>query len=159
MSKVIYPFHRSAVLSWYAPTKAVRCTPLATQWSYCLTAKTDEKFTTFLNISPPDGGPGPHYHEREDEWFYIVEGRVSFLINGTWTELSTGDCVYSPRSSVHAFKNITDQPIRVFISITPAGFERFFAEAADWWANPERDMSHLAVIEQKYRIFSVSNET
>ena len=95
--------------------------------------QTDEKFTAFLNISPPGGGPGPHYHEREDEWFYIVEGRVSCLINGTWTELSPGDCVYSPRGQVHAFKNITDQPIRVFINIAPAGFEQFFAEAAEWW--------------------------
>jgi uncharacterized cupin superfamily protein len=30
-------------------------------------------------MTPPGGGPGPHYHEREDEWFYIIEGRVSFL--------------------------------------------------------------------------------
>ena len=55
-----------------------------------------EKFTAFLSISPPGGGPGPHYHEREDEWFYVVEGRVSFLINGTWTDMFLGDCVYSP---------------------------------------------------------------
>jgi mannose-6-phosphate isomerase-like protein (cupin superfamily) len=41
--------------------------------------QTDGKFTAFLNISPPGGGPRPHYHEREDEWFYIVEGRVSFF--------------------------------------------------------------------------------
>ena len=40
-----------------------------------------------------------------------------------------GDCVYSPRGSVHGFKNNTDQPIRVFINIAPAGFEHFFAEA------------------------------
>ena len=57
--------------------------------------QTGQKFTAFLSISPPGGGPGPHYHEREDEWFYVVEGRVSFLINGTWTDLSPGDCVYS----------------------------------------------------------------
>ena len=118
--------------------------------------QTDEKLTTFLNISPPGGGPGPHYHEHEDEWFYIVEGRVSFLINGTWTELSSGDSVYSPRRSVHAFKNITNQSIRVFITIAPSGFERFFAEAAAWWANPERDMSQLETIERKYRIFSAA---
>jgi ABC-type multidrug transport system fused ATPase/permease subunit len=37
--------------------------------------QTDGKCTAFLNISPPGCGPGPHYHEREDEWFYIVEGR------------------------------------------------------------------------------------
>ena len=42
--------------------------------------QTGEKFTAFLSISPPGGGPGPHYDEREDEWFYIVEGRC-FVIS------------------------------------------------------------------------------
>jgi mannose-6-phosphate isomerase-like protein (cupin superfamily) len=92
--------------------------------------QTCEKFTTLLVASPPGGGPGLHYHDREDEWFYIAEGRVSFFMNGTWTDLSPGDCVYSPRSSVHGFKNYTDQSIRVFINWTPAGIEGLFAEAA-----------------------------
>jgi mannose-6-phosphate isomerase-like protein (cupin superfamily) len=69
--------------------------------------RTGEQFTALLSISPPGGGPGPHYHEHEDEWFYIVEGQVSFFLNGSWTELCPGDCVYSPRGSVHAFKKIT----------------------------------------------------
>jgi uncharacterized cupin superfamily protein len=58
--------------------------------------QTGEKFTAFLNISPPGGGPEPHYHEREDEWFHIVEGQVSFFIDGTWVDVFPGDCVYSP---------------------------------------------------------------
>ena len=29
--------------------------------------QTGEKFTAFLHVSPPGHGPGPHYHEREDE--------------------------------------------------------------------------------------------
>ena len=77
------------------------------------------------------------------------------MLNGTWTDMFPGDCVYAPRGSVHAFKNTTDQTIRVFINIAPSGFERFFAEAAEWWANPERDMSRIAAIEEKYRTFSV----
>jgi hypothetical protein len=40
--------------------------------------QTGETFTAFLSISPPGGGAGPHYHDREDEWFYIIEARVSF---------------------------------------------------------------------------------
>ena len=112
--------------------------------------QTGEKFTAFLSISPPGGGPGPHYHEREDEWFYIVEGRVDFFLDGTWTELSPGGCVYSPRGSVHGFKNSTDQPIRVFINITPSGIEHFFAEAAEEWAKPERDMSRIIGLAEKY---------
>jgi quercetin dioxygenase-like cupin family protein len=112
--------------------------------------QTGEKLTTFLSISPPGSGPGPHYHEHEDEWFYIVEGRVSFLIDGKWTELSPGHCVYSPRGSVHGFKNNTDQPISVLINITPAGIEHFFAEAAEEWAKPDREISRILGIAEKY---------
>ena len=73
---------------------------LATQKSSLLDGKqTGEKFTAFLNISPPGCGPGPHYHEREDEWFYIVEGQVSFLMNGTWTDVFPGDLhILPPRN-------------------------------------------------------------
>ena len=117
--------------------------------------QTDGKFTTFLNMTPPGCGPGPHYHEREDEWFYIIEGRVSFLLNGTWTDLFPGDCVYSPRGSIHGFKNNTDQPIRVFINIAPAGFEQSFAEAAEEWAKPEPDMNRINTISEKYGIHGV----
>jgi hypothetical protein len=68
---------------------------------------------------------------------------------------SRGIAFIPPAARVHAFKNNTDQTIRVFINIAPSGFERFFAEAAEWWANPERDMSRMAAIEEKYRTFSV----
>ena len=44
---------------------------------------------------------------------------------------------------------------RVFINIAPSGFERFFAEAAEEWAKPERDMSHMKAIEDKYGIHGV----
>ena len=117
--------------------------------------QTDGKFSSVLVTSPPGGGPGPHYHEREDEWFYIIEGRVSFFLNGNWTDLSPGDCAYSPRGSIHGFKNNTDQPIRVFVNFTPAGFEGLFAEAAEVWAQPEPDMSRLAALDEKYRSYPV----
>jgi quercetin dioxygenase-like cupin family protein len=117
--------------------------------------QTDGKCTAILNITPPGCGPGPHYHEREDEWFYVVEGRVTFLLNGTWTDLFPGDCVYSPRGTVHGFKNHTDQTIRVFINFAPAGFEHWFAEMAQEWAQPERDMSRMKAIEDKYGIHGV----
>ena len=117
--------------------------------------QTGGKFTAFLNITPSGGGPGPHYHEREDEWFYVIEGQVSFLMNGIWTVLFPGDCAYSPHGAVHAFKNNTDQPIRVFINVTPAGIEGFFAEAAEEWAQPEPDLNRLRALDKKYGLHSV----
>jgi hypothetical protein len=113
--------------------------------------QTGGKFTAFLNITPSGGGPGPHYHEREDEWFYVAEGRVSFLMNGTWTDLFPRRlCLLPPRLG---FNNNTDQPIRVFINIAPAGFEHFFAEVAEEWAKPEPDMSRIRTISEKYGLY------
>jgi hypothetical protein len=65
------------------------------------------------------------------------------------------DCVYSPRGSVHGFKNNTDQPIRVFINFTPAGIEGLFVEAAEEWAEPEPDMSRLRALDEKYGLYSM----
>jgi quercetin dioxygenase-like cupin family protein len=76
-------------------------------------------------------------------------------MNDTWTDLSPGDCVYSPRGSVHGFKNNTDQPIRVFINFTPAGIETLFVEAAEEWAQPEPDMIRLGALDEKYGLHSV----
>jgi hypothetical protein len=42
----------------------------------------------------------------------------------------------------------------VFINISPAGFERFFAEVAEEWAQPEPDMSRIDAISEKYGIHS-----
>jgi len=43
----------------------------------------------------------------------------------------------------------------VFINFAPAGFERFFAEAAEEWAQPEPDMSRITTIAEKYALDSV----
>jgi hypothetical protein len=42
------------------------------------------------------------------------------------------------------------------MNIAPAGFERFFAEVAEVWAQPERDTSRITAISEKYGIHAVS---
>jgi hypothetical protein len=42
----------------------------------------------------------------------------------------------------------------VFINIAPSGFERFFAEAAEVWTQPESDMTRIAAIAEKYGLHS-----
>ena len=67
---------------------------------------------------------------------------MKFFLNDTWIVMSPGDCVYSPRGSVHAFKNETDETIRLLIHAFPSGIEHFLAEAAEEWAKPEPRYSH-----------------
>jgi quercetin dioxygenase-like cupin family protein len=51
---------------------------------------TGGKLTMWTEITPPGGGPPPHHHVNEDEAFHVLEGRVAFLSDGEWHEVSPG---------------------------------------------------------------------
>jgi quercetin dioxygenase-like cupin family protein len=98
--------------------------------------ETGGKFAQFTVVTPPGGGPPPHHHAAEDEWFFVLEGSVSFLAQGQWREVAPGGIAFVPRKSVHTFKNVGTTPLRLLVTTSPAGFERFFARCADEFAKP-----------------------
>jgi mannose-6-phosphate isomerase-like protein (cupin superfamily) len=87
---------------------------------------------------PPGGGPPLHVHDREDEFFYILEGEVTFWL------CETGDCtgksgkpviarkgttIFGPKGTAHSFKNCSTSPARMLVMINPgANFEAFFGK-------------------------------
>lgn len=77
---------------------------------------------------PPGGGPPPHVHRREDETFYVVEGRIEFRLGDETIEAGPGDFVNVPRGTVHCFRNAGAETARMVLTFTPAGMERFFEE-------------------------------
>lgn len=97
---------------------------------------TGDRFCQWLEITPPGGGPPPHSHAAEDEWFHVLEGEVEFLAEGTWTAVPPGSRVFCPRGSVHAFRNTGPQPLRMLITTSPGGFDRFFRRAAAEFTQP-----------------------
>lgn len=110
-------------------------------------AQTGGHLVVWTEITQPGGGPPPHYHLNEDEWFHIEEGRVAFFHDKEWHELGPGGSAFMPRNSIHAFKNVGDTPSRMRISASPAGFETFFARCAEEFAKPgEPDMPRIFAI-------------
>ncbi len=77
---------------------------------------------------PPGGGPPPHVHRREDETFYVVEGRIEFRLGDDLIEAGPGDFVNVPRGTVHCFRNAGSDTARMVLTFTPAGMEKFFEE-------------------------------
>src|SRR5580704_2824360 len=51
------------------------------------------------------GGPPMHRHLAEDELFTITEGSIKFSANGDTRSLSTGDSIFVPRGTAHAYTN------------------------------------------------------
>jgi quercetin dioxygenase-like cupin family protein len=78
----------------------------------------------------PGGGPPPHYHTREEESFYVLEGEITFTVDGRTVVGTPGTFVQIPRSTPHAFRNATDKPARTLILCAPAGFDKFMAQFA-----------------------------
>jgi quercetin dioxygenase-like cupin family protein len=72
-----------------------------------------------------------HRHAREDEYSYVLEGRMGALLGDEVVTAGPGDLVFKPRNQWHTFWNAGDEPARILEIISPAGFERFFAELVD----------------------------
>ncbi len=91
-------------------------------------ADTNGKYATWEALVPPSGGPPTHVHSREEESFYVLEGAVTFHANGERILLTAGTFANMSVGTPHSFKNETDRPARMILSIAPAGLEEMFFE-------------------------------
>jgi mannose-6-phosphate isomerase-like protein (cupin superfamily) len=72
-----------------------------------------------------------HRHLREDEYSYVLQGRIGALLGDEVLIGGPGDLIFKPRNQWHTFWNAGDEPARILEIISPAGFEKFFAELVD----------------------------
>jgi quercetin dioxygenase-like cupin family protein len=89
---------------------------------------TNGKYALWEAVVPPGGGPPPHVHSREEEGFYVLEGEITFLVGDQRLVASAGTFANMPVGTLHSFKNETDRPARMLISVAPAGLEKMFFE-------------------------------
>jgi mannose-6-phosphate isomerase-like protein (cupin superfamily) len=91
-----------------------------------------ERFSLVEHPMSPHALASPlHRHNREDEYSFVVEGRMGALLGDDVVYGEPGDLVFKPRGQWHTFWNAGDEPARILEIISPAGFERFFAELVD----------------------------
>ena len=92
---------------------------------------TGGQFALVEHEIPPRGLAAPlHKHEREDEYSYVLSGRVGVKIGDEVAVAGPGETVAKPRGIWHSFWNAGDEPARLLELISPAGFERYFEELA-----------------------------
>jgi len=78
-----------------------------------------------------------HLHQREDEYSYVLEGRMGALLGDDVVFAEPGDLVFKPRNQWHTFWNAGDTPCRILEIISPAGFEHFFNELGEQMAEAQ----------------------
>ena len=112
----------------------------------------DGRFALVEHTIPPHALAAPmHTHEREDEYSFVLAGRLGAQIGGEVAEAGPGELVVKPRGIPHAFWNPGDEETRVLEIISPAGFEQYFADIAPQLARPGKpDLQALAEIRARY---------
>ena len=89
---------------------------------------TNGKYAMWEALVPPGGGPPPHVHSREEESFFILDGEITFTIDGKPLVATAGMFANMPVGVPHSFKNESGKPAKMLISVAPAGLEKMFFE-------------------------------
>lgn len=85
-------------------------------------------------------GPGPHSHD-EDDVFFVIEGTMSFLVDGRWIDAPKGSFVLAPGGMTHDFENRSSSRAGVLNFSIPGDFEESVPAIAQWFAaHPPKDV-------------------
>src|SRR3954469_21675085 len=64
---------------------------------------TDGGVAVIEHHAPQGHGPPLPVHNKEDGWFYVTEGELTFWLGGEVTRAAAGSFVYLPRDVPHTF--------------------------------------------------------
>jgi mannose-6-phosphate isomerase-like protein (cupin superfamily) len=118
-----------------------------------------ERFSLVEHPMSPRALAAPlHLHTREDEYSFVLQGRMGALLGDDVVEAGPGDLVFKPRNQWHTFWNAGDEPCRILEIISPAGFEGFFQELSDLGGALKADPEALAQLNERYG-FEMQPET
>jgi mannose-6-phosphate isomerase-like protein (cupin superfamily) len=126
-------------------------------------ASTGRSFTVVECLTTPGGGPPPHVHTREDEFWYVLDGTFEIRIGDEVHAVGPGGFAYGPRGTRHNFRNTAETPSRILLGFTPGGIEDFFRESGqpatdDGPAPPvnEDEIARMMAAAPKYGIEGVA---
>lgn len=106
---------------------------------------TGGKLVVFETLTQPGIGPPLHRHSIDDEYFYVLEGHVRFIVDGQEFRISAGGFAHAPKGSIHTFANCGTSPSRMLVICTPPGLEGPFR--AVHAMGPEGQKNMPAVVE------------
>ena len=94
-------------------------------------------FSLMERTLPPGGRrPPPHRHTNCSEAYFVLDGRVSVVIEGEDHQLGPEGFVLVPRGTAHTFGNGGDAPARLLVLHAPA-MDAYFAALHELWSRPE----------------------
>jgi mannose-6-phosphate isomerase-like protein (cupin superfamily) len=96
--------------------------------------------------------PPLHQHDREDEAWYVLQGRVRVYVGDTEIDGEPGSFVLAPRGVPHTFARLPGDDLKLLLFIAPAGIERMFDEVASLSEAEQQDPAVLGEMAARYGV-------
>jgi len=106
----------------------------------------------FEMIVPPQSNvPPPHSHAHNEEYLYVLEGKMRYSVNAEVKDLNTGESAFTPKGAVHGFSNPFSEPARALVVLSPdIGAQYFRDVAAVLGAGGPPDRAKLVQVMERY---------
>lgn len=108
--------------------------------------------TAFVTKVSPGGYTLPAHSHDWDETMYVIDGTLTFVIDGETSEVSAGDAVFIRKGQVHAYENLSSDDSSMLIVSTPGlNHESYFSTVANLLNSGEgdpRDQDISSVMDQ-----------
>ena len=116
--------------------------------------RTDGRFAMLEHtLAPRALGAPMHTHRNEDEYSFVLSGRMSAMVGDEVVDAGPGELVVKPRGVPHAFWNAIDEETRVLELISPGGFEQYFADLAPiLGADGPPDFAAMGQVQARYEL-------
>jgi quercetin dioxygenase-like cupin family protein len=89
-----------------------------------------------------------HRPHGEDEYTFVLSGRIGAILGGQEAFAEPGDLIFKPRGQWHTFWNASDEPAVVLEIISPAGLEDLFKSFEHLTGEPTPEL--MAELAGKY---------
>ena len=114
-----------------------------------IAAQTDGDFSLMERTVPPRGRrPLPHRHVNCSEAFWVLDGTITFVVDGAEQRGGPDDFLLVPRGASHTFGNDGDETARLLVLHAPA-MDAYFADLDALWSRdtpptPEEERALMA---------------
>lgn len=101
----------------------------------------------FADLKTGEGAPS-HLHREYDEYFFVVDGTISLVVDGKERTIVPGTLAFTPRGAIHSFKNIGASIASMLEWTVPGGNEAYFRAVSEMGTNI--DPKRLAEINAQF---------
>lgn len=105
-----------------------------------------------VTAAPGFAGPPPHVHQHLHDMFYVLEGTLTIIVDGTGHAAGPGTFACVPPGVVHTFRNDSDAAVRLLNLTTPSGFEHYMRDLDRAAQDGPLDSARLGEIASRYDV-------